>query len=203
MKIPPPVSPASTAAVPGTSPTIARADSPSVAPPTPTTPTTWGSEGVAPANDSFRVGTAPTGPSLETQRRALTGLATGAVSHAIASGQPVTAGHPLIEKFGEALGLGLGVLVTEALALVPSWNTPVLDASGKPTAHVEGADRIGAHDLLKRHQEVVGPKISALVEKLAPGVVHDLLEGLGKGATAAPGASYRLEAGLADTFNRK
>lgn len=201
MKVAPPVSPATTvttAAAPAASASVARADSPSVAP----TTTTWGSEGVAPANDSFRIGAAPVGPTVGAQRRALTGFATQAVSHAIASGQPVTVGHPLIEKFGEALGLGLGVLVTEALALVPSWNTPVLDATGKPTAHVEGADRIGHHDLLKRHQEVVGPKISALVEKLAPGVVHDLLEGLGKGATAAPGTSYRLEAGLADTFNR-
>lgn len=148
--------------------------------------------------------TPPTPPSEATARQAVTQLATAAVSQVLLS-QPagnVDGTHPLLERFGKDLGLGLGVLVTEALAAVPSWNTPVLDAGGKPVASVEGAERIGNHDILKRHQEVLGPKIAALVAKLAPGAVHDLLDGLAKGASAAPGTSYRLEAKLADLLHR-
>ena len=98
--------------------------------------------------------------------------------------------------------MALGVIVTEALAAVPSWNKPVLDAQGQPVASVEGADRIGSHDILQRHEEVVGPKVSALVQKLAPGAIHDLLLGFGKGATAAPGESYRLESVVEDMINK-
>ena len=134
------------------------------------------------------------------ERQALTRIATEAAAKAAAQGGAVTAGHPLLERFGESLGMGLGVVVTEALALVPSWNKPVLDENGKPVMSVEGASRIGDHDILKRHEEVVGPKVAALVEKLSPGAVHDLLEGLGKGATAAPGTSYRIEASVADAL---
>jgi hypothetical protein len=65
---------------------------------------------------------------------------------------------------------------------------------------VPGADRQGDHPLLKRHQEVVGPQIAALVATLEPGAVRDLLDGLARGATAAPGTSYRLEASAADLF---
>jgi hypothetical protein len=140
-------------------------------------------------------------------RNALSALATNAAVKVIASheGPPrtVTGKHPLLEKFGEKLGMGLGVIVTEALALVPSWNQPVLDKQGKPVASVAGAQRIGNHDLLKRHQEVVGPQVTALVEKLPAGTLHDLLEGLGKGATAAPGASYRLEAAVSDRIHKR
>ncbi len=132
-------------------------------------------------------------------RQAVTAAATRAVSVAITAQDSQ---HPLLEKFGEGLGKALGVLVTEALAAVPSWNTPVLDASGKPTQHVEGADRIGNHDILKRHQEVVGPQIAALVEKMPPGAQHDLVDGLARGATEAPGDSYRLEARVADLLKK-
>lgn len=110
--------------------------------------------------------------------------------------------HPLLARFGEHLGLGLGVIVTEALALVPSWNKPLVDSSGKQVSSIPGAERIGDHALRQRHQEVVGPKITALVEKLKPGAVRDVLAGLGRGATQAPGASYRLEAGLSDMFRK-
>ena len=163
----------------------------------PAPPRAWGSDGPAPARDDFRVGAARETP-LEAARQALAGHALAAVTSTLAAqtGQP--AHFPLLEKFGEGLGLGLGAIVTEALRLVPSWNTPVLDAQGKPAEHIEGADRLGQHALLKRHQEVVGPKVTALVQTLAPGVVRELLEGLGKGATEAPGASYRLESALAD-----
>src|SRR5438309_347041 len=137
---------------------------------------------------------APAKATLEQKREALTGVATRAVAKAIVA----SAKHPMLEGFGEALGMGLGVIVTEALALAPGWNKPVLDAGGKPVAGVDGATRIGDHEIRKRHEEVVGPKVAALVEKLPAGLVHDLLEGLAKGATEAPGTSYRLEAEIAD-----
>ena len=78
----------------------------------------------------------------------------------------------------------------------------MLDAQGQPVKSIPGAERIGQHEILTRHQEVVGPKVTALVEKMAPGAIHDLLAGFGKGATEAPGASYRLEAGVADMFRK-
>src|ERR1700736_717489 len=99
-------------------------------------------------------------PPLAEAKKALSAAATRSVAKAIVA----KSAHPLVEKFGEALGLGLGVIVTEALKVVPSWNQPVLDARGKPVRSVEGANRIGEHDILKRHEEVVGPKVSALVE---------------------------------------
>lgn len=138
-------------------------------------------------------------------RKKLSTMATHAAVSVIAShqGPPKEAAkHPLLARFGEKLGLGLGVIVTEALALAPKWNKPVLDAQGKPVASVPGAERIGQHEILARHQEVVGPKVTALVEKMAPGAIHDLLAGFGKGATAAPGASYRLEAAISDMFHQ-
>ena len=133
-----------------------------------------------------------------TIRGTLTPLATAAVSQALTTPHEEPSKHPLLEKFGKDLGLGLGVVVTEALALLPKWNAPVLDANGAPVAHVEGADRVGDHDILKRHQEVVGPQIAALVDKMAPGALRELLDGLAKGASQAPGASYRLEAMISD-----
>jgi hypothetical protein len=108
--------------------------------------------------------------------------------------------HPILARIGQGLGLALGVGVTEGLSLVPSWNQPVLDASGKPVASVPGADRIGDHDILKRHQEVVGPQLGSLDSKIAPGALHDFVGGLAAGATEAPGASYRLEAHLSDAL---
>ena len=147
-------------------------------------------------------------PPAAAARQKLAGLATDAVAkqiaaHAEAPAAALPSKHPLLEGFGEALGMGLGVIVTEALAALPSWNKPVLDAQGKPVASVEGASRVGNHDILKRHQEVVGPQVTALVAKLSPGAVHDLLEGLGKGATSAPGESYRLEAAVSDLFHKR
>ena len=138
-------------------------------------------------------------------RRSLSGLASSAVAKTIAAHAEtphakVTHEHPLLEGFGKALGMGLGVIVTEALGVLPGWNKPVLGADGKPLKDIPGATRIGNHDLLKRHEEVVGPKVSALVAKLPPGLVHDLLAGFAEGATAAPGESYRLEAMIADKF---
>lgn len=142
---------------------------------------------------------APVTPGFQaapnTAKQQLTEAATKAATEAAVSGDFQS---PLLEKFGEHLGLALGVIVTEALALSRDWNAPLKDPSGKPVEHVEGADRIGGHDLRKRHQEVVGPKIEAYVEKLKPGIVHELLEGLARGASAAPGTSYRIEAAVSD-----
>lgn len=106
--------------------------------------------------------------------------------------------HPLLKRLGHAVGLGLGVVVTEALRFVPGWNDRVVDAAGAPVAGVEGAARVGDHDLRKRHEEVVGPKILEYVKTLPAGRVHELLQGLGEGASQAPGASYRLEARASD-----
>jgi hypothetical protein len=144
---------------------------------------------------------APTGWGAKSgdAKRSLISQATDSVMKAISAGDSK---HPMLEKFGEGLGKALGVVVTEALALAPKWNAPVLGADGKPVQHVEGADRIGNHDILQRHQEVVGPKIAALVQKMPPGAIHDLLEGLGKGATEAPGDSYRLEAAVGDALKK-
>jgi hypothetical protein len=138
--------------------------------------------------------------SATVAKKSLTAQATKAVSEAL---HAQSSDHPALEKFGEALGMGLGLIVTEALALNPSWNKPVLDASGKPAKSIPGAERIGNHDILKRHQEVAGPKIAALVAKMSPGVIHDLLDGLAKGATAAPGTSYRIESAAADMLHRR
>jgi hypothetical protein len=118
-------------------------------------------------------------------------------------GQDAAPAHPLLTKAGQDLGLALGVGVTEGLSLVPSWNQPVLDANGKPVASVPGAERIGDHDILKRHEEVVGPQLAALDQKLPPGALHDFIGGLATGATAAPGTSYRLEAHLSDALDGK
>lgn len=166
-----------------------------------TTPTTNASQPAAakPAAPASSAAPAGWGPKTGDAKRTLISHATDAAMKAISSGNPQ---HPLLEKFGEGLGKALGVVVTEALALSPKWNAPLMDANGKPVQHVEGADRIGNHDILTRHQEVVGPKITALVQKMAPGAIHDLLEGLGKGATEAPGASYRLEAAVSDALKK-
>jgi hypothetical protein len=138
-------------------------------------------------------------------RKKLTALATTAVTKTIAAqaatpNVPVTAQHPLLKGFGQALGVGLGVVVTEALRLVPSWNTPVVGANGQQVSQVPGATRVGNNPILKRDEEVVGPQVSALVAKLPPGAVHDLLAGFAAGATAAPGDTYRIDSAITDAF---
>lgn len=115
---------------------------------------------------------------------------------------PATRGGGVAEQGGHALGVALGVIVTEALAAVPSWNTPVVDAHGQQVEQVPGATRLGDHPILKRHEEVVGPQIAAAVENMSPGVLHDLLTGVGIGATEAPGDSYRLEVHISDLIRR-
>ncbi|MDP1822295.1 MAG: hypothetical protein Q8L48_03605 [Archangium sp.] len=147
------------------------------------------------------------GGGATASRKKLSTLATDAAVSVIAShqGPPPKAPlkHPLLARFGEHLGLGLGVIVTEALSLLPKWNKPVVDDQGQPVASIPGAERVGNHDLLARHQEVVGPKVTALVDKMPAGAIHDLLAGFGKGATAAPGTSYRLESAISDMFHKR
>lgn len=143
--------------------------------------------------------------NAQSARESLKTLATDAAVNVMAQqdpNAPVKGDHPLLEGFGETLGLALGVVVTQALALIPSWNAPVLDPNGKPVSSVPGAERQGDHDIRKRHQEVVGPQITALVERMPPSLVREVLEGLGRGATEAPGATYRLESAVSDAFSK-
>jgi hypothetical protein len=104
--------------------------------------------------------------------------------------------HPIAEKVGEALGLGLGIAVTEGLRLLPGWNKPVLGSDGKFVKSVPGAAREGDYAIRKRHEEVVGPAVLAKVKDLRAGLLHDFVAGFGIGATKAPGASYKLDAHL-------
>lgn len=101
-----------------------------------------------------------------------------------------------LNNLGEGIGMGAGVLVTELLAFVPGWNDELKNEDGSDVQAVEGAERIGEHELEKRHQQVVGPQIAERAAELEPGMWKDFLTGVGEGATDAPGASYRLEAGI-------
>mgnify|MGYP001500083044 CR=1 FL=1 len=154
----------------------------------------------APPPEQHEVNTAKSGEvpfeaAPQTAKQKLVDAATKATTEAAVAGDHE---HPLLEKFGEHVGLALGVIVTQALALSKEWNAPLTDTNGKPVEHIEGADRLGNHDLRKRHQEVVGPLVEKYVETLKPGIVHELLEGFARGASAAPGATYRLEAAVSD-----
>jgi hypothetical protein len=103
-------------------------------------------------------------------------------------------GGGLLERAGRALGLGLGVVVTEGLRLAPGWDDPVLGADGKPVDSVPGAVREGDYEIRKRHEEVVGPAVAKQADATAPGMLKDFLTGFGEGASEAPGASYRIDA---------
>nr|UXE44839.1 hypothetical protein Hi04_10k_c3807_00004 [uncultured bacterium] len=111
-----------------------------------------------------------------------------------------TSRHPVINGIGRAVGLGLGIAVTEAIAVIPSQNKKLVDAAGKPVTHIEGADRIGDHPLRQRHIEVVGPQVTKFAARLRAGVAHDFFEGMGAGATRAPGKSYEIEVAFAKFF---
>jgi hypothetical protein len=137
-------------------------------------------------------------------KKTVSGAATTAVATAVVEHTDARPAHqhPALERFGAMMGLGLGVIVTEALVFSKEWKARLVDPQGREVEHIPGADKIGDFDLRKRHEQFVGPKITALVDKLPPGMIHDLVAGLGKGATDAPGASYRLEAGIAGMFKR-
>jgi len=160
------------------------------------------------SDDATRATAQPAqGAANGTHRAALDAAANVVVRQMIATrgrdaGASAPAAHHITSAAGKDLGVALGVIVTEALAAVPSWNQPVLDAAGKPVESVAGAERIGDHDILKRHEEVVGPKIAAVVDKIPAGQIHDFVAGVGAGATEAPGDSYRLEAAISDLVRR-
>ncbi len=106
-----------------------------------------------------------------------------------------------LSKVGVAAGLATGMAVTVALRFSKKWDAPILEA-GKPVERIAGAERIGEHDIRERHQEVVGPRISASAQQMAPGVFQTLVAGFGAGATEAPGMTYRWEA-EADRFLKR
>ena len=85
-------------------------------------------------------------------------------------------GGTLLHAAGEAVGFGAGVAVTGALSAVPSWSQQV---PGQP----EGFQ--------KRHEAVVGPKVTSYANGQAPGPWKDFTSGVGAGATAAPGWAFR------------
>jgi hypothetical protein len=100
---------------------------------------------------------------------------------------------PFLDTLSFTSGLVLGEAVTVALRYVPSWNKPVLGADGQPVPSVPGATRIGNAPIRERHKEVVGPLITEFASKLSNGFMKDMLEAFGRGATDAPGATYRKE----------
>ena len=87
----------------------------------------------------------------------------------------VTGGGALFGA-GHAVGFGAGVAVTAGLGAVPSWSTQV---PGAPAGFE------------KRHESVVGPKVAGYAAGLQPGPWKDFASGVGAGATAAPGWSFR------------
>jgi hypothetical protein len=87
----------------------------------------------------------------------------------------VTGGGALARRAGDAFGFGAGVAVTGALAFVPGWNEQV---PNRPAG------------FQRRHESVVGPRISEYARTLAPGAWRDFASGVGHGATAAPPWSF-------------
>ena len=85
-------------------------------------------------------------------------------------------GGSMLNNVGQGLGFGAGVAVTGALAFVPGWNQQV---PGKPP----GFER--------RHEAVVGPRIASYADRQPAGAWRDFTSGVGAGATAAPGWSFR------------
>lgn len=108
----------------------------------------------------------------------------------------------MAREIGRELGLVAGVAVTKALRAVPSWNRPVLDASGREVWHIPGANRFDTYPLKRRHQEVVGPKINTVADGMKPSRMRDFVKGFAQGATEAPGTTYRREVRFAEFFRR-
>lgn len=160
--------------------------------------------GSAPGFEAQRAALSPGlgngGASDVDARATLAATATAAVHEVAAEQQGSKPAPTAAEKkrnwqfrIGEKIGMALGVAVTRVLAYVPSWNEILRDEQGQELQQVEGAERVGAMPLRKRHMQVVGPQISAWVAGLSPGKIRDFLEGVGVGATAAPGETYRRE----------
>ena len=84
-------------------------------------------------------------------------------------------GGSALHGAGRDFGFGAGVVVTGALSAVPGWNRQV---PGQPAGFE------------KRHESVVGPKITSYANGLSAGPWKDFTSGVGEGATAAPGWSF-------------
>jgi hypothetical protein len=97
--------------------------------------------------------------------------------------------YPAVAKVGEVAGFAAGLVVTLALRFSPKWSRPV------PAGPSDGIER-GGYPLQERHKPVVGPRISARADTMPDGRLRDLVSGFGDGATAAPPATFQLEARL-------
>ncbi len=134
-------------------------------------------------------------PHTPAELRRVRQVLTQAVASALADPHLAGARHPALQRFGARLGLALGVIVTETLAVLPAANRRLTTPSGAPTPAIWGAQRIDGHDLRARHEAIIGPKILKLIDRLPPSALRELVAAFGAGASVAPGASYRLEAG--------
>jgi len=85
-------------------------------------------------------------------------------------------GGNALHSVGEGVGFGAGVAVTAGLGLVPGWNSQV---PGAPAG------------FQKRHESVVGLQVTSFSNGLSAGPLKDFTSGVGAGATAAPGWSFR------------
>lgn len=151
----------------------------------------------APGFDAQRAAVAPDAEA----KAKLTAIAAAGVEQA-ATEHDATPAAPAkgsrARRIGDRIGLALGVAVTRVLRGVPGWNDILVDEQGQELQSIEGAERVGAHPLRKRHTQVVGPQISAWVQTLSPGRVRELVAGVGDGATRAPGETDRREVAEAD-----
>jgi hypothetical protein len=128
----------------------------------------------------------------------------------IASVKPAVAGaragglQRLADKIasgtGSAIGFGAGVGVTAGIVLFKSERKPLLGEDGQRLTIKSGDITFG---LQERHVPTVGPKITGFAEKLKKKVkgplsevAHAFVAGMGEGATKAPMAEARMEAGL-------
>jgi hypothetical protein len=98
----------------------------------------------------------------------------------------------VIDEVGYTGGLLVGEAVTVALRFLPSWSKPVVDEAGKPVLQVPGASQVGDRPIEERHKQLVGPMITEFASTLSHGYLRDALEAFGRGATDAPGETYRL-----------
>jgi hypothetical protein len=89
--------------------------------------------------------------------------------------QLTVVGGGFLREAGATVGFGAGVAVTGALGFVPKWNAQV---PGQPSG------------FQKRHEAVVGPKVTDYSNGLSTGPWKEFTAGVGAGATVAPGWSY-------------
>jgi hypothetical protein len=104
-----------------------------------------------------------------------------------------------VQRVAKTVGFVAGVGVTGALALVKKWNAPLRDANGRPE-YIQVGGR--PFELRVRHAPVLGPKLLAKAATMPVATrveraEHNLVLGLGEGATKAPLAEAKMEAKLA------